>query len=91
MTSSCLDKCFKPIKDESKMECYNLCYDKYVNTLKTVHTALGELGYEHQSIYAYKAYPEFEYWPLILFKTNYVRLKTNYKYFLYDQLTNRKA
>lgn len=91
ITTSCLDICFKEIKKEVKFECFDRCSTKYIKTLETVHRELKKIGYENHSMYAYKIYPEFNFWPEIFMRNSFILFKYTQPHFLEDHVNNRKA
>lgn len=58
----CMKTCFRLDSQQVAQPCFNTCFEKYLKTLEQVTKTLGQLGYDNQSITAYKAFPKRDHW-----------------------------
>jgi hypothetical protein len=77
INNTCIRLCFEGILKKNDIKCQENCFNKYVKVLNTVNKKIKDLGFDNQSMYAYKAYPEYTYWLALFLSGELGFIKTN--------------
>lgn len=58
VTRKCFSPCFSNKSLDIDKNCLDNCFEKYLETLKRTADLVKDIGYEYQSPYSYKIFPE---------------------------------